>query len=56
MQERVAHNDLALHKVVGTTNPADVLAKALDISTLRKHIQSRNLHVASGRADAALDV
>ena len=48
LQERVAHEDLDLKKVVGTANPADMLTKAVDNATLTTHLTYSGLRVSGG--------
>ena len=56
LQERVSHKDLTLHKVDGTTSPADMLTKPVNAETLNKHLHYSSLSVTSGRAEQALNV
>ena len=56
LQEKVAKQNLAMHKVHGTNNPADMLTKAVNAETLKRHLEFSGLGVATGRAGGALQV
>ena len=56
LQERVAHKQVALSKVQGTANPADMCTKALAQADLLRHLGFSNLIIAEGRADASLQI
>ena len=56
MQERVAAKELQLTKVVGTTNPADMLTKHFARADVDKHLEFSGLIVRAGRADGSLQV
>ena len=52
LQERVRNKDLAIIKVKGNVNPADVATKHLDSKTLNKMMELLNYKVIEGRAEA----
>ncbi len=56
LQERVGNKELTLTKVVGTSNPADMLTKNLAIADLSKHLEFSGLIVRAGRADGSLQI
>ena len=53
IQDALRERRLALHKVPGTCNPADMMTKALDAKQMLKLMAMLNLKVLSGRASAA---
>ena len=53
VQERLKAGDVELHKVLGAENPADVLTKFTERSTLTKMLSKLNLYVEEGRAESA---
>ena len=56
LQERVALKELALSKVIGTDNPADMLTKPLAQAELEKHLAYSGFSAQSGRAEGALQI
>ena len=56
LQEKVADKHLSMHKVHGTSNPADMLTKALNAETLGRHLEFANFKVDVGRAGGSLQV
>ena len=56
LQEKVADRHLSMHKVHGMNNPADMLTKAVNAETLRRHLEFAGLEVAEGRAGGSLQV
>ena len=53
VQEKVRSGEIALYKVAGTANPADILTKHMTRDTLDRHLSSIRLHRAPGRAETA---
>ena len=53
VQEKVRSGQIALYKVAGTANPADILTKHMTRDTLDRHLSSIRLHRAQGRAETA---
>ena len=53
IQERINNKDFGLSKVPGSVNPADLMTKHLDSSTMRRHMSSLGLEVRDGRASIA---
>ena len=51
VQEKVANGTLTLHKVRGEFNPADLLTKHVNRSTLEKMMRLFNLQYMSGRSE-----
>ena len=56
IQEMQGTNQLELHKVFGTENPADMMTKHLPRLSLDKCMRQLNQHHSQGRAQAGLDV
>jgi len=56
VQERVRSGDLALYKVLGTENPADLLTKHVPRDTADGHLWRIGLWRSEGRADTAPDI
>ena len=56
LQERVSRKDLALEKVVGATNPADMITKHVSRELLDKHLTFSNYVVSAGRAETSLNI
>ena len=56
LQERVSCKDVALSKVLGTKNPADLLTKHLARADMDKHLEFSGLIIRTGRADGSLHV
>ena len=56
IQERVAKGDFKLTKVWGGENPADLLTKYLDRSTISKYMGIYNVKYMSGRSKEAPEV
>ena len=56
VQERVAAGDLALRKVLGKLNPADLLTKHLDSESIRKNMRTFGIEVVEGRSSIAPSV
>ena len=50
LQERVALNDVAIHKILGSHNPSDILTKHVSRDLLEKCMQFMSLHTEEGRA------
>ena len=48
--------DLKLTKVLGTSNPADMLTKNLLKPDMDRHLKFSNLIIRTGRADCSLQV
>ena len=53
LQNKVRSGDIALHKVPGSSNCADMLTKHVDRSLMEKHLASMNITLDSGRPNAA---
>ena len=53
IQDRIRKGDLALVKVAGADNPADILTKNVDKPLLLKHMETLGLSVQEGRAASA---
>ena len=53
IQQKVRNGDLAVEKIPGVDNPADVLTKNVDSATMNKHLQSIGLFYESGRGELA---
>ena len=53
IQDRLKKKDFALHKVLGTENPADIMTKHVGRVLLSKHMQALGLEEESGRASSA---
>ena len=51
VQEKVANGDFSLHKVRGEFNPADLLTKHVNRSTLERMMKLFNLQCMSGRSE-----
>ena len=56
LQERVSAKELKLTKVLGTSNPADMLTKHLARPDLDRHLEFSGLIICAGRADGSLHV
>ena len=56
LQERVSAKDLGLTKVVGTSNPADMMTKYLARADMDKHLEFSDLILRGGRADGSLQI
>ncbi len=56
VQEKAAREELAYRKVKGADNPADAFTKALDSTTMDRHMHSMGLRFEEGRADSAPDL
>ena len=56
LQERVSAKDLSLTKVVGTSNPADMMTKYLARADMDKHLEFSDLILRTGRADGSLQI
>ena len=50
LQERVALNDIAIHKILGSSNPSDILTKYVSRDLLDKFLKFMSLHSEEGRA------
>ena len=50
LQERVALNDIAIHKILGSNNPSDILTKYVSRDLLDKFLKFMSLHFEEGRA------
>ena len=50
LQERVALNDVIIHKVLGSANPSDILTKHVSRDLLERFMKFMSLHAESGRA------
>ena len=50
LQERVALNDIAIHKILGSNNPSDILTKHVSRDLLDKFLKFMSLHLEDGRA------
>ena len=50
LQERVALNDLSIHKILGSSNPSDILTKHVSRDLLEKFMKFMSLHPEEGRA------
>ena len=55
IQERVRNGDVALHKVLGTENPADIFTKYVDANLMEKALNKQNMFFMEGRAKLAPD-
>ncbi len=53
IQDKVRTGDLAVNKVPGTDNPADLFTKHLCAETMRRHVGALGLDFAGGRATSA---
>ena len=53
IQQKLRDKDLSAKKVLGSENPADVLTKHVDLSTLLKHLARMGLEFEGGRAESA---
>ena len=51
MQEKVAEGDLAVRKVAGETNPADLLTKGLGQELLNRHVDFAGVQVRTMEQD-----
>ena len=56
LQERVSCKDVALTKVLGTNNPADLLTKHLSRPDMDRHLGFSGLIIRTGRADGSLHI
>ena len=56
IQEKQDLHQLAMRKVLGTDNPADLMTKYLTRSVIDTHLQFMGHHRADGRAQAGLKV
>ena len=52
VQEKVAHEAFALHRVHGKSNPGDLMTKHLDSNTMIQHMTRNGIVYRDGRADA----
>ena len=50
LQERVSVNDVAIHKILGSANPSDILTKYVSRDLLERFMKFMSLHAESGRA------
>ena len=50
LQERVALNDVVVHKILGSSNPSDILTKHVSRDLLDKFMKFMSLHLEEGRA------
>ena len=50
LQERVALNDIAIHKILGSNNPSDILTKYVSRDLLDKFLKFMSLYPEEGRA------
>ena len=50
VQEKVKHGDIALKKVLGSENPADLLTKHIDANKIQKYMKTINLYYREGLA------
>lgn len=55
IQERVRNGDVALHKVLGTENPADKFTKYVDAKIMEKALKNQNMFFMEGWATFAPD-
>ena len=53
VQERVCRGDIIMSKVPGEQNPADLLTKYLDASTIQKYMNIFGMEYREGRSDIA---
>ena len=53
VQDKVKSGDFALSKILGSDNPADLLTKYLDGSSIVKHAKRIEIEYEGGRADSA---
>ena len=53
VQEQVRAKKVHLHKVLGTSNPADIFTKYVDAAILNKALEFMNLRRETGRAATA---
>ena len=53
MQERVRNGDVALLKVFGSDNPANIFTKCVDAATMEKALKLMNVHFMDGRPECA---
>ena len=49
------NGDVALHKVLGTENPADIFTKYVDANLMEKALKKQNTFFMEGRAKLAPD-
>jgi hypothetical protein len=56
IQEKVRSGEIALLKVLGTDNPADLLTKHLARDTIDQHLRRLAIHRETGRAASAPNV
>ena len=52
-RERLRSKGFELIKILGSENPADVMAKTVDAPLLNKHLAKLHLHDEDGRPDTA---
>ena len=50
LQERVAHKDIAIRKILGSNNPSDILTKYVSRDLLEKFTKLISLNAEEGRA------
>ena len=56
IQERIEDGDLAIEKVLGTNNPADLMTKKLTRSKIDQYMEICGQEFRDGRADKSLKV
>ena len=56
IQERIEDGDLAIEKVLGTNNPADLMTKNLTRSKIDQYMEICGQEFRDGRADKSLKV
>ena len=56
VQEKIQHGDLALKKVHGPDNPADLLTKHVDAIKIQKYMKTAGLHYRDGRSPLTPEV
>jgi hypothetical protein len=54
VQEKVRDGSVALHKILGTENPADIFTKYVDAAIMDKAMAKLNCTYREGRAKSAL--
>ena len=54
MQQRDVRGDMAINKVDGKENPADLMTKGLDEATTTQHLARMGFHFQTGRADKSV--
>jgi hypothetical protein len=53
IQEKIRHGDIALFKVLGTDNPADLFTKHVPRESADKYISTMSVTRETGRAEVA---